>query len=668
MTTSKKFTAIILAAGLGKRMKSKLPKVLHKLANRPIIEYSFEVVKDTRPSQIIVVSSSDDLNKLKTLLIGADFVIQRKALGTADATMQAIQKIRPDIKTILVVYGADLAFFNPKTLSQVIKQHWRTNSVQTLVTAKILNPTGCGRIIRNKGKIVDIVEEKDATEKIKKIKEVNVGIYVFDKISLERNLQKVKPSPVSGEKYLVDLVRIAAKAGEKTQTYTLKDTNQWLMIDTSNDLKLASQKLTKRIHIMGIAGAGASAVAQIAKGNGYEVTGCDINPQSSYLKNSKLEVKKGHESSHIHNIGTLIVSPAITKYDPKNSELKEAKRQKIPVLTWQEFQGKFLQKDKYVISIAGAYGKSTTTAMIAQVLIDGGFDPTCEIGATVIDWGKNYRLGKSKFYVNEADEYNNNFLNYKPNIAVILNVAWDHPDYFKTKDEVFDSFKNFIYNMKKDAILIIRKDPKLERLAKFAHPDIKIVKIKNYGNYKLSIIGNFRKINSDAALTLAEVLGINLSLAKKSIQNFSGVERRLEFKGKIRNTSFYDDYAVQPYTILKTVNALKEKFKNNKVLLVLEPHTFTRVKVFFNDFVKSLKESSVDKILITEIYPAREKGDKKVFAKKLAKAVGKKAEFSGSIDQTALYLKKRIKDYNVICSMGAGDSYKLYDKLIAREP
>jgi len=654
-----------LAAGEGKRMKSKLPKVLHKLANRPIIKYSFEVVKNTKPAQIIVVSSPDSVDKLKMLLEGADFVIQRKALGTADATLQAIKKIRSDIKTTLVVYGADLAFFNSETLNRVIKQHLQTNSVQTLVTANISNPTGCGRIIRDKGQIVDIVEEKDATDSIRKIKEVNVGIYVFDKGFLAQNLTKVKPSPVSGEKYLVDLVKIAAKTGEKTRTYALKDTDQWFMIDTPNDLKLASQKLAKRVHIMGIAGAGASAVAQIAKGNGYKVSGCDINSRSSYLKGPKLEIKKGHDSSHIHNIGMLIVSPAIIKYDPKNGELKEAKRQKIPVVTWQQFQGQILQKNKFVIAVAGAYGKSTTTALLSQILIDAGLDPTCEIGATVLSWGTNYKVGNSKYYVCEADEYNDNFLNYNPDIAVVLSMSWDHPDYFKTKEKVFDSFEQFINKIKNNGVLVIAQDPSLEKLAKLARSDIKIAIIRNYDNYKLSIIGDFRRENANAALTVAKILEINSLLAMQSIQNFSGVARRLEFKGKVDNVRVYDDYAVQPYTVLTTANALKEKFKNSKVVLVFEPHTFSRINIFFDDFVKNLKKCRIDKILITEVYPAREKGNKKEVAAKLAKAIGHKATFTGSIIDTANYLKKSLKAYDVICSMGAGNAYKLYDTLIS---
>ena len=357
----------------------------------------------------------------------------------------------------------------------------------------------------------------------------------------------------------------------------------------------------------------------------------------------------------------LVVSPAVLKLSPKNQEVKFAREQGIPILTWQEFQGKYLQKDKFVICVAGAYGKSTTTPMISKILLDGGLDPTCEIGAKLLSWGKNFRVGKSKYYVCEADEYNNNFLNYQPDIAVVLNLDWDHPDYFKNKHQVFESFKKFISKIKKSGHLIIADGKETQELAKFARSDVKVVKVKNLSSYKLSIIGDFRYENANAALAVASVLGIDPKAAAKSIEGFTGVGRRLEYKGKINSTLVYDDYAVQPYTVLKTANALKEKFKDKKVVLVFEPHTFSRIRTFFDDFVSALKNIKIDRVIICNVYAARERGDVTNLAIKLAKSVGPKAKYIGSIEQTAKYLKSNLKVFDVILSMGAGDIYKLYD-------
>lgn len=446
----------------------------------------------------------------------------------------------------------------------------------------------------------------------------------------------------------------------------------------SDDILRSLATEQQKIHIMGIAGAGASAVAGIAREYGYQVTGCDLQKVSAYTQKLKTKIIEGHNPSHIAGIDMLVVSPAVLKLNKNNGELQQAKKFKIPILTWQQFQGEFLQKDKSTIAVAGAYGKSTTTAMIAKILTDLGLDPTCEIGAKVLDWGTNFRVGKGDYYVCEGDEYNDNFLNYHPGIAVILNIAWDHPDFFKTKKDVISSYKKFINNIKPNGILVttdevIRKlffELKREVTAKntidfmvSSRParTIKIIKVKDFGNYHLSIIGDFRKENANGALTVAEVLGLSMDKAKLSLANFTGVGRRLEANGEISGVKFYDDYAVQPYTILKTADALKEKFKDKKVLLVLELHTFSRIETFFEDFTSSLKKSKVDQIYITDVYAAREKGNRCQLSRKLANAVGTRAKYTGSIGKTARYIKSHIGSWDVICSMGAGDSYKLYD-------
>ena len=351
-----------------------------------------------------------------------------------------------------------------------------------------------------------------------------------------------------------------------------------------------------------------------------------------------------------------------------------------------------MQTDKFVITVAGAYGKSTTTAMIAKVLIDAGLDPTCEIGAKVMSWKANFRVGKSKYYICESDEYNNNFLNYQPDIAVILNIGWDHPDFFKTNEAVIESYKKFIGRIKSGGTLIIPENTLRELSANGLLPlpstpevssgssgvdgsggingrqDIKIIKINAPGGYRLFVIGNFRHENADAALSVAEVLGLNLDQAKKSVESFSGLGRRLEYKGEIKGVKVYDDYAVQPYTVLKTADALKEKFKDKKIALVFEPHTFSRVETFFAEFAKSLSDTKVDRILITNVYAAREHGDKVTLAQKLAKAIGNKAQYTGSLKETADYLKKNLGNFDIILSMGAGDVYKLLDILANNNP
>ncbi|MBI4037625.1 NTP transferase domain-containing protein [Candidatus Curtissbacteria bacterium] len=653
------FSAIILAGGLGKRMESKISKVLTRLGDQPLIKKTYQNIENLYPKQIIIVANPKNAKNIQKLLPGAEIAIQKEAKGTLDAAVCGLKKVNKDTSEVGIFYGDDTAFYKSTTINKVFNLHLSSKANITFVTLEKEDPSGLGRIVRNNGQLAGIIEEKDATNFQKEIKEVNNGIYFFEKNWIRNNAKKIRPSKITGELYLTDLIGLALKNKVGVQTYKLKDSNEWHGINTPGELEEARRKLA-RIHFMGIAGSGAAAVAAIAKDYGYTVDGCDIDPDSAYSANlSHIKVTRGHSKAHVKGISKLVISPSVLKLDPDNPEIHEAQKLKIPQETWQEFQGKELQKDKYVISVAGAYGKSTTTAMIAQILIDASFDPTCEIGATVISWGKNYRVGKSIYYICEADEYNNNFLNYQSDLAVVLNLGWDHPDFFKSESELVDSYQQFINNIKPGGNLIIESSQK----EKFTFKNINVNNITDFEEVDISLIGNFRKENAKAALTVAKLFGIDTKVAKKSIKNFKGLFRRLEFKGEVEGVRIYDDYAVQPYTIKTTANALKEKYKNQKVALVLEPHTHSRIKFFFDDFVTSLQKTNVDSIYITDIYAAREQNNNSQLALKLASEVGSKAKYVGSLERAAKVLKKELHNFGVILSMGAGRTYKFWDIL-----
>src|SRR3989304_2759387 len=191
--------------------------------------------------------------------------------------------------------------------------------------------------------------------------------------------------------------------------------------------------MKKRVHFIGIGGSGMSGVALIAKAQRYGVSGCDINIDTPYIKKIKdlqVPIFKGQDQKHLNGIDILAVTPAIFFQNADNPELKEGKKRKI-VMTWQEFLGKYLQKGKKVVCIAGTHGKSTTTAMAALLFEKAGLDPRVMIGATVNEWGANYRVGKSDVFITEADEFFDNFLNYHPDVIILNNIEFDHPDYFK---------------------------------------------------------------------------------------------------------------------------------------------------------------------------------------------------------------------------------------------
>ena len=188
-----------------------------------------------------------------------------------------------------------------------------------------------------------------------------------------------------------------------------------------------------KVHFMGIAGSGMAPIALIAKSMGYEVSGCDISDSTYYsnaLKENGIDMRVGHDESHLRDIDILAITPAVYDYNPDQPELLKAAETGI-LMTWQEFSGKYLQKDKDVIAVCGTHGKSSTTAMVGLMMENAGLDPIVEAGTIIKEWGSGYRLADSNYFVCEADEFNNNFLHYHPSYIAINNVEMDHPEFFK---------------------------------------------------------------------------------------------------------------------------------------------------------------------------------------------------------------------------------------------
>lgn len=395
---------------------------------------------------------------------------------------------------------------------------------------------------------------------------------------------------------------------------------------------------------MGVAGSGMSAVAAIAAHQGYLVSGCDLDPDSEYLKDLKKDLKfrfdKGHDPQHLKGIDLLIITPAVTSFDPQNRELVEAKKKGIPILTWQEFMGRYLQQGKFVIAVAGTHGKSTTTAMIGLILEEAGLDPTVEVGAIVSLWERNFRWGRGKYFVCEADEFHDNFLNYHPDIAIITNIEMDHPEYFKNLAAVKRSFAKFADNLKVGGFLVDQAKLPMD--------------------LKLQIPGDFNRRNAALAWEVAARLGVDDKIIRQTLEEFTGLGRRFEFKGEAFGARIYDDYAHHPTAIKVTLEAARQKFPSQKIWLVFQPHMFSRTKYLFDDFVKVFREAAVDKIIICDIFPAREKDTGLVSSRDLVLAIGKKnVEYSGRFEEAVRYLTQNIKRGDVVVNMGAGDIYRL---------
>ncbi len=428
-----------------------------------------------------------------------------------------------------------------------------------------------------------------------------------------------------------------------------------------------------KVHLLGIGGAGTSAAAAIAKKTGFKVSGCDTDRDSIYLPELdklKIDLQVNRDPAHLKEIDILVSSSAIEKSDPQNLEISEAKERGLEVLSTEKFVAEHLIKNKILIAIAGTHGKSTTTAMVGHILEDAGYDPTVYVGTIVHKWDTNYRIGLGKYFVLEADEYKDKFLVYKPNFGIITNVEYDHPDYFKDEGQVVSSFIKFVKGFKEESKLIFgtteSESKNVRSLVNEVKESTSLERVKSQEpEISLQIPGAHNISNAKAAYLCTKALGVEEDIILESLKKFTGVARRFEFKDEVNNIKIFDDYAHHPSEVSVTISAAREKFPNEKIWCVFQPHTFSRTKALFADFVKSFEEANIDKLVIVDIYPAREKDTGDVSALELARKI-KGAIYVGAIEDAATYVAKDISAGEIVINMGAGDIYKL-SKILAQK-
>ncbi len=464
---------------------------------------------------------------------------------------------------------------------------------------------------------------------------------------------------------------------------------------------------------MGIAGSGMSAAALIAQAQGFRVSGCDLEPESYYsqqLEKKGIEIVQGHHQDHLLGVDILIVSPAVLETNSKHPELTEARKKK-EVITWQEFMGKYLQKGKYVIAVAGTHGKSTTTALAGLVLEAGGLEPTVEVGALVPQWQANARVGKSRYFVCEADEYHHNFLHYSPSVALINNIEMDHPEFFKNFDAFLKGFEKFIKRLVKPKVLILNLDDsgvrqllkrqkhfliknhiqvigyRLGAEFKFPLENEYQVTVKDLGKrsslfgvslrtgvgqkadieelFRLKLAGLHNISNGLGVIALARLLNIDLKNVRQVFQTFDGVGRRLEFLGQGRGVKVFDDYGHHPTAIRATIKALKQKYSPMRIWVVFEPHQFSRVKLFQKAFIKSL--NLADRVIVTKIFPGREKPIKGVSGELLIEGMKpSKARYLEDFEKISQVISQEAKKGEAVLVFGAGKSYQLSQMILKK--
>ncbi len=422
--------------------------------------------------------------------------------------------------------------------------------------------------------------------------------------------------------------------------------------------------MPKTVYFVGIGGIGMSALAQMLSSQGVQVAGSDREPSpvTELLEAKGITVNIGQKAEQVSaDTEMVIYSDAVP---PENPERTRAKEMSIPQCSYFEMLGK-VSEGKRTVAIAGTHGKTTTTGMLAKVLQDAGVSPTAVVGSLVKDFGSNYLSGTSDIFVVEACEYRDHLLELAPQVLVITNLEWDHTDYFPSLSALQATFRKAIERIPEGGAIVTNpKDANIAPL--LTETKARIIDYTKESSYTLRLVGEFNVMNARAAAAAARVVipSISDAVITESLAAFEGTWRRFEYKGKTKNgADVYDDYAHHPTAVKATLEALRAKVKG-RIIVAFHPHLYSRTRDLLAEFATAF--SAADKVCIAPIYAAREKDDGSISSEILAehiRSTGTDATAFGSFDAIKNVLGEA-GEGDTIMTMGAGDIYKVADKII----
>jgi UDP-N-acetylmuramate--alanine ligase len=443
-----------------------------------------------------------------------------------------------------------------------------------------------------------------------------------------------------------------------------------------------------KIHMIGIGGAGMSGIAEVLKNRGHTVTGSDLkeSPYTRRLREAGIEVYIGHAVKQIGDAERVVISTAIPKTNP---ELLEARRRSIPVISRAAALASIL-KDGCSIAVAGTHGKTTTTSMITHVLKALGENPTALVGGELNDIGSNVAFGREDLVVAEADESDRSLLLLSPKAAVITNVEFDHPDFYASLDDVFDTFSKFVTSLPADGHLVAcAEDESCSRLAAEApcpattygisKGDLRaeILTPNSYvllendtrrGMVELGVYGRHNVLNSLAAAAMARWLGHDAYSAARTLKGFGGVRRRFQLKGERSAVRVLDDYAHHPTELSATLDAARATMPpGGRVIAVFQPHRYSRTRVLYREFGEAF--SSADAVFVTEVYGAGEMPQPGVNGKLIVDAICEthahpEVYYIPQQDAMPQALRTVTKGGDVVLTLGAGDISRVGEELL----
>jgi len=417
----------------------------------------------------------------------------------------------------------------------------------------------------------------------------------------------------------------------------------------------------KKVHLIGIGGIGISALARMLLERGYEISGTNDSESSETLDELRakgVKISLDLEPKNLPSADLYIYSDAWLTNHPE--VIEETRSRGVPAVSFYEALGEIANKSKCLIVIAGAHGKTTTTAMLIDVLEAAGLNPTGWVGSLRAKTKSNFRAGGEEYFIGEADEYRRHFLNYSPKVLVITNIEADHLDYYKDLADLQSAFRELAQKVPKDGFVVCDTSDKNVRPV-IAGLHCGVVDYRSHFDKALPLkVLPLHKINAAAVLAVAHVLGVDEKVARKTLADFTGTWRRFEYKGETsRGAVVYDDYAHHPTEIVTTLKSVREQFPDKKIIVIFHPHLYSRTKVFMEEFARAFEDA--DEVLIAPIFAARETPDPEVTSEVLAEKIaqsGKKAQSLSSLDAATDYIKNGPIKGDLVITMGAGDIYK----------
>ena len=449
------------------------------------------------------------------------------------------------------------------------------------------------------------------------------------------------------------------------------------------------------IFFIGIGGSSMSGLALLLKKEGFNVSGSDMqnSVKVEHLIQQGINVKIGHSADNVIASKADVVVYTAAVHD-ENPELAYARKHGICCLKRSQLVGLIMKCYKNAICISGTKGKTTTTALLSTVLMECGFDPSALIGGTSKNIGSNVRIGASNVIVAEACEYQDSFLDFRPTVAVILNVELEHTDYFKSMEQLKDSFRRFALEVPLDGLVIGCADcmntaqildstdrPKLTYGIKNpADITAKNIQTGNDGTLSFDVyfkdsfaahadvplFGEHNVYNALAVFAVAHYFAIPFDTAAEAMKKYKGAGRRFDYYGSVNGASVYDDYAHTPDEYRAVISAAKS-IKHNRLICIFQPHTFSRSIDFFDETVDAFE--GCDEIIMLDIYAAREKDEGKIHSLDFARAMqakGMRAQYMPNYPDVADYIEKTAGKDDIILVIGAGHSNVLCEMIAAR--